>query len=143
MKLMDNTYGFPNVGCLLGKAYQNELTRLASTLNDAHLDISPAEYLILRVLYHNGPSQQCEISRIISKDKASVSRTVTSMAKKGLVDTSQISHKCCIVALTDKGEALRQRTIEIAKHQQADLEAKLSVDELNTLFHIMKKKIQQ
>lgn len=140
---MDNTYGFPNIGCLLGKAYQNELTRLASTLNDAHLDISPAEYLILRVLYHNGPSQQCDISRIISKDKASVSRTVNSMSKKGLVDTSQISHKCCIVALTHKGESLRQKIFEIATHQHTDLEAKLSDAELNTLCHILKKIIQQ
>lgn len=138
MTTIENIYELPNTGCLLGKAYQAELSRLNSALKSAGLDISAAEYLILRVLYANGPIQQCEISRILDKDKASVNRSIHSLTKKGLVDTNPVSYKCSVVSLTREGEDLMPRLLKIAGKLQRDLENKITRQQMENLYEILR-----
>ena len=84
----------PAIGCLIGTAYQILLSRLASTLKEAGLDITTSEYLVLRAIYSNDGLQQCEIAEMVGKDKAAICRCVAGLAKKGLVRTESVSHKC-------------------------------------------------
>lgn len=137
MTTKDNIYGIPNIGCLLGIAYQTEVTRLGSELAAQGLDITAAEYLILRVLYANGTLQQCDISRILCKDKAAVSRNIQSLSKKGLVSMEAVSYKCCMVSLTDSGESLRPRLMDIAGKLHQELAARITRQQMESLREIL------
>lgn len=135
-------YEMPNLGCLLGMAYQAEAGRLNAALSGAGLDITAAEYVILRLLLANGTMQQCEIGRILNKDKASVSRTLQSLSKKGLVNANPISRKCCMASLTAEGEALRARLLEIAKSLQNGLSERITPQQMAILREILETIIQ-
>lgn len=99
----------PTIGCKIGLAYRILLSQLEKSLYDAGLALSANEYLILRAIYNNDGAQQCEISELIGKDKAVVSRCVETMIRKNLVCTQEVSHKCRKVFCTD--EALRIKPI--------------------------------
>ncbi len=137
MKTKDDIYGIPNLGCLLGLAYQTEISRLNAALTAAATGITPAEYLILRILYTRGATQQCDISRILGKDKASVSRSIHSLEKKGLVNSDAVSYKCCMVSLTGAGESLEPDIMDIAKKLHHDMAARLTTGQMDTLREIL------
>lgn len=137
MTTIDNTYVIPNVGCLLGIAYQTEIGRLNNALAEAEIDITAAEYLILRALYSNGAMQQCEIAQMLRKDKASISRSIQSLVRKGLVDADAVSYKCCMASLTDKGEALRPRLLSIAERLHNELSRKITPQQMKVLHEIL------
>lgn len=137
MTTMNTMYDIPNIGCLLGTAYQAESTRLSNALAEAGLEITVAEYLILRILLDHQTIQQCDIARILGKDKAAVSRSIQSLVKKGLVDASQVSYKCCMLSLSEKGEALGPLIIEIADARNKALAEKLSKQQMETLREIL------
>ncbi len=131
------TYGLPNIGCLLGIAYQAELARLTDALVTANLDITAAEYLILRVLYNNENIQQCEISRILNKDKASICKTIRSLTKKGYVEATPVSYKCIMVSLTKKGVTLKPVLMDIANHLHKELSDKITLEQMQNLRKIL------
>lgn len=137
MTTKETIYDIPNIGCLLGVAYQSEEARLSKELNNAGLGITAAEYLIIRILLAHGELQQCEISRILNKDRASISRSIKSLVEKGLIDARQISYKCCIVALSESGRALTPRILEIAGTLQQRLADRLTPEQMNNLREIL------
>ncbi len=139
MKTKDDIYGIPNLGCLLGLAYQTEISRLNAKLAAADSGITPAEYLILRILYTRGATQQCDISRILGKDKASVNRSIHSLVKKGLVNSDAVSYKCCMVSLTGAGESMRPEILEIAQRCHNDIAARLTPRQMDTLREILER----
>ncbi len=129
----------PNLGCMLGIAYQTEVARLSKSLEDAGVDITAAEYLIMRVLLTQDDIQQCEISRILGKDKASICRSIQSLVKKGKVKVTPLSYKCSIVSLTDGGKSLKPRLLDIAQALQLQMESKISPQQADSLREILEK----
>ena len=118
---MDNekTYDMPYVGCLMGSAFQRLTVRLEAALKREGLGITAAEYMILRALYSQDGLQQCEIVDMVGKDKSSICRSVSALAKKDLVRTEPVSYKCIRVWLTDKAREIRPQVMLIAdeRHQ--------------------------
>lgn len=142
METDDMIYEIPNLGCLLGMAYQSELSRLGNALNDAGLDITAAEYIIMRLLYARGEMQQCEISRILNKDRASISRSIKFLEKKGIVRINQLSYKCSIVSLTESGDAMKPRIFKIAGQLQQSLNDRITPQQISILSEILKQIIK-
>lgn len=138
MTTMQTIYDIPNLGCLLGIAYQSEETRLKELLAERSFDITPAEYLVLRILMTQGQVQQCEISRSLKKDKASVNRSVKSLDKKGYVVVDQRSYKCCMVSLSEAGRRLIPEISGIAETMQGRLESLLTRQQIADLKEILK-----
>lgn len=138
-----NLYGMPNMGCMLGTAYQVLVSELAAVLAARGLEITVPEYLILRALYTRDGMQQCEIGAIINKDKAAISRCVTSMERKGLVRTESVSHKCLRVYLTAESREIEPEIHAVAQDRQHALEALMTPDEITTFATVLKKIIQQ
>lgn len=138
-----NLYGMPNMGCMLGTAYQALVSELSSALSASGADISVPEYLILRALYTRDGMQQCEIGAIISKDKGAISRCVASMERKGLVRTEAVSHKCLKVYLAEKGRKLEPKISSVAQERHSALESMLTPDEMTTFATVLRKIIQQ
>ncbi len=137
-----NIYSMPNVGCMLGTAYQVLVSQLAEVLAESGLDITVPEYLILRTLYTRDGMQQCEIASMVGKDKGAVCRCVASMSKKGLINTESISHKCLRVHLSDKGKSIRPMVMEIAKSCHDSLESLLTPEEQQIFTKVLRTIIQ-
>ncbi len=133
----------PNVGCLVGTAYQCMLARLSEALIEAGLDLTTAEYLVLRVLYGQEGLQQCEIAEIIGKDKAGVCRCVAAMEKKGLVRTESVSHKCLRVYLTDKSRLMESSVVSVANARHRALEQAVDGSDMEAFVRVLKTIIQQ
>ena len=137
------TYQMPNVGCMIGTAYQILLSRLSEALADAGLDVTTSEYLVLRVLYCEEGLQQCEIADIIGKDKAGVCRCVAAMERKGLVRTESVSHKCLRVYLSDKGRAIEKQIMRVANERHMALANAADSKDMESFVKVLKAIIQQ
>ncbi len=127
----------PNLGCLLGNAYFTLVNHLAEELSQSKLDITVPEYLILRILYTRDGMQQCDIASAICKDKATVSRSVSSLVNKGFVKTETLSHKCCQVYLTSTALNIKADIMYIAEKRHKALTEMFSDEELNTFINIL------
>ncbi len=127
----------PNIGSMLGIAYQTEVGRLSKALADSKTDITAAEYLIMRVLFSQDNIQQCEISKALCKDKASINRGIQSLVAKGYVSLTPVSYKCCIVSLTDKGKEVRPKLLEIATGLHQKLASKITHQQMDELRQIL------
>ncbi|MDE6279146.1 MAG: MarR family transcriptional regulator [Paramuribaculum sp.] len=128
----------PNIGCLLGSAYQQQLSRLATALTDEGLDILPSEYLVLRGLYTKDGMQQCDVASLLGKDKAGVSRCIRTMERKGLVSVKTISHKCRRIWLTDKSREIEPLIMKIAGARHDALLNLASSEDIETFVRVLK-----
>ncbi|MDE6521949.1 MAG: MarR family winged helix-turn-helix transcriptional regulator [Muribaculaceae bacterium] len=117
----EKTYDMPCVGCLMGSAFQRLTVQLEAALKRVGLYITSAEYMILRALYSRDGLQQCEIVEKVGKDKSSICRSVSTLAKKNLVITEPISYKCIRVWLTDKARAIQPQVMKIADERHKAL----------------------
>ncbi len=131
-------YQMPNIGCLLGSAYQQQLSRLATALTDEGLDILPSEYLVLRGLYTKDGMQQCDVASLLGKDKAGVSRCIRTMERKGLVSVKTISHKCRRIWLTDKSREIEPLIMKIAGARHDALLNLASSEDIETFVRVLK-----
>lgn len=128
----------PNVGCMLGMAYQILASSLAVALKEAGLDVTVPEYLILRALYTKDDLQQCEIADMVGKDKGAVSRSVAVMAHKELVRTEPVSYKCTRVRLTPRGRDIEKKIMEVAKIRHDALSTLITADEMESFVKVLK-----
>ncbi|MDE6285473.1 MAG: MarR family transcriptional regulator [Muribaculaceae bacterium] len=134
-----NIYAMPNLGCMTGTAYHILEGQLAEALRGAGLDISTPEYLVLRALRNRDGMQQCELGEVIGKDKSAISRTVSGMARRGLVATEQVSHKCQRVWLTDSARAIMPDVLRVAAERHKALTDMCTPEELEAFSAVLKK----
>lgn len=132
----------PNVGCMIGTAYQTLAARLGEILDKSGLDITVPEYMVLRALYTRDGMQQCEIGEMIGKDKAAICRTVKAMEKKNLIRTEPISHKCLKVYIADRGHEIKSEIFRIAEERHQALATLVTPDELAVFDKVLRKIIQ-
>ncbi|MDE7418975.1 MAG: MarR family winged helix-turn-helix transcriptional regulator [Muribaculaceae bacterium] len=135
-------YPMPNLGCLIGAVYQQQLSGLASALAERGLDIIPSEYLVLRSLYGCDGMQQCDVAALLGKDKAGVSRCVSAMERKGLVGVQTVSHKCRRVWLTEKGRELEYVLLKVAEERHKALNDLVSAEDMKTFVKVLKQILQ-
>lgn len=139
MKQNPTTYNTPYIGCLLGTAYQRLISMLEKALREAKLDITAGEYLILRALYSRDGLQQCEIADMVGKDKGAISRTVSAMVRKCLVQTEAVSYKCTRVWVTEKGRAIENKVLEIADLRHKALLTLAPESDIEAFIGVLKK----
>lgn len=142
MKENSKIYNLPNMGCMIGTAYQIMVAQLDEALKSAGLPIAVPEYLILRVLYDYDGLQQCEIASALGKDKAAVCRTVGAMVKKGLVTTQSVSHKCLRLFLSPKAEEMKPSILEVASERENHFLSLGTREEIEIFSRIIKRIIE-
>ena len=129
----------PAIGCLIGTAYQILLSRLALALKEAGVNITTSEYLVLRTIYSKDGLQQCEIADMVGKDKAAICRCVAGLAKKGLVRTESVSHKCLRVYSTEEGRRIEPDIMRVAALRHKELAEMVSHKELEVFTKVLEK----
>ncbi len=137
-ELRNILYEMPNVGCMVGTAYQRMLSGLENALADAGINLTVTEYLLLRALYTRDGQQQCDLATMTSKDKAAISRTVTALERKGLVRCVTESHKCRRVFLTEQGQRLRDRLLDIALRREQQLLSLAPTPDIEAFLRVLK-----
>lgn len=134
----EKTYDMPYVGCLLGSAFQRLTTQLDAVLKREGLGITSAEYMILRALYSKDGLQQCEIVDMVGKDKSSICRSISILAKKELIRTEPISYKCIKVWLTGKALQIQPQILKIAKERHDELLNLTTDKDLEVFVRVLK-----
>ena len=134
----EKTYDMPYVGCLMGSAFQRLTVQLEAALKREGLGITSAEYMILRALYSRDGLQQCEIVDKVGKDKSSICRSVSTLAKKNLVITEPISYKCIRVWLTDKARAIQPQVMQIADERHKALLKLVPQKDIEAFVRVLK-----
>ncbi len=137
------TYELPNLGCMVGVAYQKMVGSLGEALAKAGLKISVPEYLVLRVLYGHDGCQQCDIAAALGKDKAAICRCVSGMVRKGLLTTKQVSHKCLRVHLTEEARGIEAAVMRVGAERDALLRTIVPAEDLETFRRVLAKIIEE
>lgn len=104
-------------------------------------DINRAEYLLLRILDSDGPSDIGSLAKRIGLDPSTAGRQVNAMEEDGLVrrDPAPTDRRRSIIAPTDKGRRL-MRTVRRQRRQNTeDLLAQWSPRELRTLARMFRR----
>lgn len=136
----ENTHiAYMAIGCRVSQAYRKMLNQLEVSLSHAGLDITSNEYLVLRAIYHKEGLQSCEIAELTGKDKATVSRCVAILEKKGYIRTESISHKCLRVYSSERGKELQPLILKVAEERYNALLHIITPDELATFSCILDK----
>ncbi len=84
---------------------------------------------------------QTTISNLLSKDKTTISRSLNSLEKKGLITKTETvdDKRNKKVALSQKGESILEETIPHVSHFRESLSSKLTDEEIKMFFKIMDK----
>lgn len=86
------------------------------TSDGAHATITAADHAILRCVLRGGTTST-EIARMVSLTKQAVGKTINALEERGYVARSRSTsdHRAQVVTLTEKGEALVDHSIRVAK----------------------------
>jgi MarR family transcriptional regulator, transcriptional regulator for hemolysin len=98
------------------------------------------QLIILKVIKdHNSSLVQQEIAEMMGKDKSVILRMVDAMQKESLIHrvVDINDRRRNILALTDKGNLLIGRFIEIEKQVSVDLMDGVTEDELNSFYKVI------
>ncbi len=128
----------PYVGCLVGSAFQRMTSQLEAALKREGINITSSEYMILRALYTQDGLQQCDLSEMIGKDKASICRSVSSLSKKDLVSTKTVSYKCVQVWLTGSAREIQSQIMKIAEERHQELLSLATEKDIESFVKVLK-----
>jgi DNA-binding MarR family transcriptional regulator len=104
------------------------IVRAASQVYRSRYDLSITDLRILATIGAHSPLTANEVSRLTRIDKAWVSRSLASMAERGLVVRGGHAEdsRIILLALTPKGRALVRRMVPFAAARHEQLLAKIS-----------------
>lgn len=104
------------------------IVRAASQIYRSRYDLSITDLRILATIGAHSPLAANDVSRLTRIDKAWVSRSLASLAERGLVvrEAHAEDSRIILLALTPKGRALVRRMVPFAAARHEQLLAKIS-----------------
>lgn len=104
-----------------------------------HFNITLMEWRVLLHLYAEPNSNAAKIAGAIGFDKATISRTVDGLHKRGLLleNYDPLDGRSSQLALTDEGRELYRQILPVALEQERELLGDLSRDEAETLVNLL------
>jgi DNA-binding MarR family transcriptional regulator len=122
--------------CFQLYAASRAMTAIYRPLLDPH-GLTYPQYLVLRVLWHDGPTTVRDLGRVLRLDSGTLSPLLKRLEAQGHLVRARGSEdeRVVVVSVTDAGARLRD---EIGDLTQALLcSVNLSVDELAQLHHLL------
>ncbi|PLY07769.1 MAG: hypothetical protein C0625_04175 [Arcobacter sp.] len=104
-------------------------------------EIAIEQRATLEIIKYEEDVNQTRIATLLGKDTATISRSLDSLEKKGLVSKSEQSgdRRSKKVEITKKGESVLEETLlEVGSYRES-LNSKLTQDEIEAFFKIMNK----
>jgi len=95
----------------------------------------------LEIIKFESNVNQTTIANLLGKDKTTISRSLNSLEKKGLIQRSETLNdkRSNIIELTKEGEMILEDTINEVTSYRESLNDKLSKEELDSFFKIIDK----
>ena len=105
------------------------------------MDITPEQYLLIDLLWDEGPLTQKEIADRMQKDKNSITKLIDGLEKKGYVSrkTDNDDRRRNVVALTTFGQAQKQEITHIALIAAGNILGGIPEDELAKVAEVLNK----
>ena len=130
-----------NMGKLISSAHNMMTKRFVQNANDAGLNISLDQWMVLGPISFYGDASQKLLSDASLKDKASITRIVSTLEKKNLVVRvpDQIDHRANRVILTAAGKKLLVDAIPIMNKTREEVAKGISESDIDTFKDVLKK----
>ena len=127
-------------------AYQliKSSNRVIQSLNKilSTYDIAIEQRATLEIIKFEPNVNQMTIAKLLGKDKATISRSLSSLEKKGLIqkeDNAQHDKRSNRFKLTERGEEILENTLPEVTAYRESLNAQLTQEEHDMFFHILQK----
>lgn len=106
-----------------------------------NVDLTPEQYLLIDLLWDEGPLTQQEIANQMQKDKNSITKLIDGLEKKGYVvrETNPKDRRKNRVIVTKAGEAKKQEITRIAINAADNILGGIPNEELNTVVEVLNK----
>lgn len=105
-------------------------------------EIAIEQRATLEIIKFEPNVNQMTIAKLLGKDKATISRSLSSLEKKGLIqkeDNAQHDKRSNRFKLTERGEAILEETLPEVTTYRESLNAQLTQKEHDMFFHILQK----
>lgn len=105
-------------------------------------DIAIEQRATLEIIKFEPNVNQITIAKLLGKDKATISRSLSSLEKKGLIqkeENAQHDKRSNRFKLTQKGEEILENTLPEVTAYRESLNAQLTQEEHDMFFHILHK----
>lgn len=110
-KNMDN---FISLGLLINRVSVALSKSLNAALLSANIDLPHSQFVVLRCLFYKDGLSQLDIANLLSKDAATIKRTVDYLERKGLVVRKTVRTLKNSVCITEKGKEIMPQVLKIA-----------------------------
>lgn len=107
--------------------------KLAETLAENELDVSPEQLQVLTVLWELESCTQQEIANRVGRERATITRIIDTMEKKKLVKrkASKSDKRSNQITLTKQSEAMQEKALAIKSETNSSIFADIDGYELN------------
>lgn len=113
----------------------------STVLRQSNIGLTPEQFLVIDILWNQGPMSQQKIADSIRKDKNSVTKLVNALEKKNLVRREQDirDHRSKIITLTKKAEGMKLDAKEKGISMLDNMLEGISEDELRSVLDTLNK----
>lgn len=129
------------MGVYLNQAHSLFKQCFLTELVNNNVDITPEQYLLIDLLWDEGPLTQKEIADRMQKDKNSITKLIDGLEKKGYVSrkTDNDDRRRNVVEVTTFGQAQKQEITHIAINAADNILGGIPDDELAKVVEVLNK----
>lgn len=101
--------------------------------------IAPEQRATLEIIKFEKDVNQTKIANILAKDKTTISRTLSTLEKKGFIQKEAIDKRTNLIKLTQLGEEILERSQENVHDFRRSLFSNLEKEEAKKLVELLEK----
>lgn len=102
-------------------------------------DIAPEQRATLEIIKYEKDVNQTKISKILGKDKTTVSRALRTLERKELIIKDRIDRRTNLIKLSPKGEDILEKTKNEVKDFRQSIVQNISDEEFKLLNSLLEK----
>lgn len=102
-------------------------------------DIAPEQRATLEIIKYEKEVNQTKIANILAKDKTTISRTLSTLEKKGFILKRQIDKRTNLIELTLEGEKILEKSAEDVKRFREKVSSNLEENEIKKIVKLLEK----
>lgn len=123
----------------VGKAHKAIDLIIADTFMHQGMELTKAQFIILKVLCKNDGIPQNELAFVTDRDKTSLTRLIATMERKELIQREHDHEDKRInrVYITSKGRTELQNALPAIMHIVESVQKNISKEELNTTIRVL------
>lgn len=112
----------------------NKYTQLLQAFN-----IAPEQRATLEIIKYQENVNQTKIANILGKDKTTISRTLSTLEKKGFIQKKHIDKRTNLIKLTEVGDEILNKSSNLVKDFRNSLFNNLEKNEITLLLNLLEK----